>query len=383
MTAHIFDLESLLHIEQYAWIVDKANPNIPLMKITESDLNLIKNGIYKSHGNLVIFNGKKYYLPNNLMNELKIRSKNQKIGLSNLGISMQEFLNDNITEDLKVDVLKENFNHLKNTTDDIYIICTKLFTRTHTNAIKLVEKKLEDAGLKVKQFIYINKSLYSQDNDLNAFKKSTIILEKMLGYKIAVDKFLEKGDMCYDTVCYYDDKFPIIQNINRIDDVYEFVRAHSDKNIVNEIHEYINKYEPKLITHLVTTNKFNLFEKKEIVFSEFKKIRMYESFTRIEAFGKMIKESINSGADPKVVNLPDGEYTGFINGYTTTIDSPKYTFKTTNGLRNVAPIKCKIIIKNGHAVVYHKDGILFSDDDARNIWKDKYGNINNDPEFKK
>jgi hypothetical protein len=78
---------------------------------------------------------------------------------------------------------------------------------------------------------------------------------------------------------------------------------------------------------------------------------------------------------------PNGEYDGIIKGYDVYSDDVDSGFKTTSGLKNASPIRCKIYVKNGSATVYHKDGILFSDDKTRDNWKSKYGSLNNDPIF--
>jgi len=83
-----FDLDVLIDMNQQCWIVEKTRPNIPIMKISKSDFNLIKSGIYSKQGNKIDFNGITFYLPTDLLNKLKIKSKVNKIELSNLAISM-------------------------------------------------------------------------------------------------------------------------------------------------------------------------------------------------------------------------------------------------------------------------------------------------------
>ena len=51
MTAHIFDIDVLLTTESKPWIIDKNNPNIPLLKLEKSDFNLIKNDVFKKQNN--------------------------------------------------------------------------------------------------------------------------------------------------------------------------------------------------------------------------------------------------------------------------------------------------------------------------------------------
>jgi hypothetical protein len=44
MKAHLFDLDTILVVDKMIWIIDKKSPNIPILKIKESDFNLIKKG---------------------------------------------------------------------------------------------------------------------------------------------------------------------------------------------------------------------------------------------------------------------------------------------------------------------------------------------------
>jgi hypothetical protein len=71
------DLNVLLEMDNQAWVVDKKNANTPIVKISKSDFNLIKSGIFKNQGNKVDFNGRTYYLPTELMNKIKIKTKSK------------------------------------------------------------------------------------------------------------------------------------------------------------------------------------------------------------------------------------------------------------------------------------------------------------------
>ena len=57
MKAHFFDIETILVMDSKVWIVDKFSPKVPIIKISKSDFNLIKNGIYKSQNNSIYFGG--------------------------------------------------------------------------------------------------------------------------------------------------------------------------------------------------------------------------------------------------------------------------------------------------------------------------------------
>lgn len=71
-------------------------------------------------------------------------------------------------------------------------------------------------------------------------------------------------------------------------------------------------------------------------------------------------------------DVPDGFYTGYLQGYVVDIDNLGISFNTTTGVRNAIPIKCHIYVENGEAIAFHKSGILFSDEKVKNEWKLTY-----------
>ena len=125
MKAHFFDLDTILRIDNKVWIIDKKNPNNPIMKISQSDFNLIKKGVYRSQNSQLYFNGVNYWIPETLLNELKVKCKKFKVNIANLGFSMQEFMNSEVIKDIDYEINLDLFNGIKNTPDHIYFICSK------------------------------------------------------------------------------------------------------------------------------------------------------------------------------------------------------------------------------------------------------------------
>ena len=117
MKAHFFDIDTLIKFNNKAWIVDKNKPSKPIMKISKSDLSLISSGIYRKQGNKIEFNGKIFWLPTDMYNEIKVKAKFHKSNLSDLAISLQEFYNkdiiDNINFDLNLDLILKLKNKLE------------------------------------------------------------------------------------------------------------------------------------------------------------------------------------------------------------------------------------------------------------------------------
>ena len=155
MNAHFFDIETILVMDSKVWLVDKNSPNFPVFKISNSDFNLIRSGIYKSKKNSIYFGGSSYWLPDDLMNSIKIKCKNLNIDITDLTFSMQEFMNSDIIETLDYDINIDNLIHLKNKNDDIYFICSKNNKKNYDKIIKKIENKLEEVGLFIKKYYFI------------------------------------------------------------------------------------------------------------------------------------------------------------------------------------------------------------------------------------
>ena len=86
--AHFIDLDVILKTESKPWIVSKENPNIPILKIDPSDFRIFQSGIYRNQNNKIEFNGKTFWLSNEVMNKVKLAAKKYKADLSNLAISL-------------------------------------------------------------------------------------------------------------------------------------------------------------------------------------------------------------------------------------------------------------------------------------------------------
>ena len=93
MNAHFIDLDIILKTESKPWIVSKENPNIPILKMEPSDFKLFQSGIYRNQNNKIEFNGKTFWLSNEFMNKVKLSAKKYRADISNLAISLQEYLN--------------------------------------------------------------------------------------------------------------------------------------------------------------------------------------------------------------------------------------------------------------------------------------------------
>lgn len=277
-SAHFFDIDILLKTDGKVWIIDKTSPNIPIMKISKSDFSLIKNGIYRSQGNSIVFSGHTYWLSTALYDKLKIKSKNTKSDLSNLAFSMQEFTNKSIIDKLQYEINVKNIQHLKNSNDDIYIICSRNNKKNYGLAISKLEESLSNIGLKVKNYYHISETFYNRDGDDITYKKVRLILQHSIGYKTDGDKFTDEKLDQYDNLYYYDDDRSAIKLSIDSNKFLMILLSNTDKSIVENIKSELKLRKHELVINLYTNNNVNRFEITEVYLQYSNLIKTFESF---------------------------------------------------------------------------------------------------------
>ena len=278
MNAHFIDIDIILNTDSKPWIIDKSNPNIPLMKMETSDFDLFKSGILRSQNNKISFNGKDFWLSNDFMNKLKIKSKKNKFDISNLGISMQEFLNPDVIENIKFDIDISLFRPIINTNDDIYIICSKNTKSNFEKQISKLEEKLEEIGLKVKKYYYISETFYNKDEDRIAYLKSKLIIQHLLGLKTDGDIFINEEIDNYNQITFYDDDLKSIQMCRYINIVLEKLLLKTDNNIKIIVKDKIKNDDNFLLIKEYTHNKSFRFKEYNTQLEYSNIIKSFEGF---------------------------------------------------------------------------------------------------------
>ena len=278
MSAHFFDLNSLITMNSKVWIVNAQTPNKPLIKISKSEFNLLKKGVYKKDNIRFNINGQTYWFSEELFNKIKIKSKNNNTNISELSFSMQEFMNKDIIENGDFTIHLENIRHLKNSQDDIYVICSKNSKKSYESLIEKLEDKLLEFGLKIKKFYYISETFYNRDKDEIIHKKVKLVLQYLIGLKTEDTKFTEEEITKYDEVSLYDDDINTIKLAKGINDVLQFLIKNTDDNIKEKVKDIIKMNECELIINQVTFNKVNPFIVTKVELNLYKIVRSFENF---------------------------------------------------------------------------------------------------------
>lgn len=276
--AHFFDLDTLIDINNKIWIVDKTKPSIPVVKISKSDFNLIKKGIFRKYDQRLNIGGTSYWLPEDLMNSIKIRCKNLKCDITGLSFSMQEFMNPSIIEEMNFDINIQNFEHLKNTRDDIYVICSKNSERNYSSIIEKLKEKLADQGLIIKNFYYLSETFYNRDKDDITHKKVRMLLQHLVGLRTDGDKFTDEEIEEYDRVYFYDDEINAVVLAKDSNKVFEFIVSKTEENLKSRIKDIIKSNDKVVVVRQITNNKINPFIETEVLLEWSNLKKTFESF---------------------------------------------------------------------------------------------------------
>ena len=287
MKAHFFDLDSILKIDNKVWIIDKSNPNTPLLKISQSDFNLIRSGIYKSQENKIVFGSDSYWIPKNLMDSIKIKCKNTKSNISNLGFSMQEFMNGEIIQNLDYSINLENLNKIKNTNDVVYIICSKNSKRNYQELIHKIEEELKLIGIVIKNWYFISETFYNKKEDEISFKKVRLVLQHLIGLKTDDRKFIDEEISKYSEIFFYDIEVNAIENMKKAGDFFQVLLSSTDENLKSKIKDYLKSEDHFINVCQVTENKINKVITTRVNITWSNLIKAFESF-KWSKFGKKI-----------------------------------------------------------------------------------------------
>lgn len=294
MKAHFYDIDCLVDLNQKAWIVDKLHPNIPILKISESDFNLFLSGIYRSQGNKIDFNGKEFWIPNDFLNKIKVKIKKTDINLGNLAISMQEFLNSDIIKNLSFNLNLNIITNLKNKEEDIYIICSKQTKRAYTPIIEKVKEKLREEGISIKGIYFVSETFYSQKRDQVKWDKLILFAEHLTGYKVESKRFINKEVTSYDEINYYDNATDTQKYSDYINDIIQHLVKNTETGLKEVIIENLSEETKIFNSNRIFDNVLNQVEtvKRYILLKKFNKINDID-FVSEEYLFKMFHKKEN------------------------------------------------------------------------------------------
>lgn len=278
MGAHFFDIDVLVEVNSKVWVISKTNPSIPIIKISKHEFNLIKRGIYKKYKQNLSIGSESYWLSEDLMNSLKVRCKNLRCDITDLSFSMQEFMNPEVIDNLDFKVMVEHFQQLKNTKDDIYVICSKNTEKNYKKVVDKLIEKMADFGLVIKDFYYLSETFYNRDKDNISHTKVKLLLQHLVGYKSDNDKFIDEEITQYDRIYFYDDESSVISLANDCNKLFDFLVSNTEDIIKSNIKDIVREDDKIIIVNKVTNNKVNPFITKEVLVEWSNIKKTFESF---------------------------------------------------------------------------------------------------------
>lgn len=277
MNAHFFEFSTLIKTEAKVWIVSKIKPSIPILKISQSDFNLIKRGVFAKTGERFKVGGSDYWFSKELSETLKIKAKKTGTSLSDLAFSLQEFMNPEIIEKLDFEVFNQNFSHLKNTKDHIYIICSKNTKKNSESLFKKLEEEFSKYGLIIEGYYYITETFYNRDEDDISFKKVRLVLQHLIGLKTDGDKFTNEEITTYENIDFYDDSNRTLFELEDINNTLKKIIKNSEEGIKRLVIDSANENK-SLTINRITYNKVNKFVTKKIQLQASHVIKTFEGF---------------------------------------------------------------------------------------------------------
>lgn len=278
MNAHFFDLNTLITINSKVWIVENTNPNTPLLRISKHEFNLIKKGVYKNFNTKIKLSGNDYWISEEIYNNLKISCKNKKANIADLAFSMQEFMNPEIIEKGDYQIHIENIRHLKNTQDNIFIICSKNSKKAYEPIIKKLEDKIKELGLSIKKYFFISETFYNKDKAEIVNAKTKLLLQFLIGLKIEDNSFINEEVERYDGVTLYEDDANTIKILMNANDTLHFLVNNTEETLKEQIRNTIKDKECEIIIKQVTFNKANIFIDSKVELQWRNIVRKFESF---------------------------------------------------------------------------------------------------------
>ena len=278
MNAHFFDINSAITMNSQVWLVSKTKPNQPIVKISQSDFNLIKKGVFKNNGELLTISRKDYWISSDLLEKIKIQCKKLNVNITDISFSMQEFMNPEVINSLDYKIWEDHFLSLKNSNDDIYIICSKNTEKNYESQITKLEDFLLELGLKVKKYYYFSETFYNRDGDKISHRKIRLLLQHAFGLKTDDVKFTDEEINQYDEIFFYDDEKTTIQLCKKSNDILKFLYDNSESNVKEKVKSLIEEKSPSIIINEVTFNKVNPFSMTKVDLVLDRIIKTFERF---------------------------------------------------------------------------------------------------------
>tara|TARA_B100000767_G_scaffold246186_1_gene245565 strand:+ start:1894 stop:2724 length:831 start_codon:yes stop_codon:yes gene_type:complete len=276
MVAHFFDIDTFVKLEQKVWIIDKSKPNSPVLKLSKSDYNILKKGLFLNQNLKLRIGGEYFYFSEEMLDSIKLGCKKIKANVSDLTFSFTEFKN---IESLNYKLDLSSIKHLFRTNDIVYIVCSKMKNPFYEKIVEELNQKLRSNGLKPRDFYFlIEDSTKVLDDDKLIYKKMKLFLQHLVGYKTDNNTFIDEKLTDVDDVYYYGDNKTDISRMESFNKLFRKLLSNTDEYLKDIILSDIKERKKTLTTHFVSSNKMNLFDTKSYDLSYNNRLKRFKDF---------------------------------------------------------------------------------------------------------
>ena len=263
---HFFDLDgSLWSVDSRAWIIDKEQPQTPIIILNSFEINKILNGLYIKDELKIDYSGKQYYISKDIFKRI---NNKKKLPIERLGLSWTEFHDKKHLENTQFKLLFKNIEHLSN--EDVYIslLTARADRKKHSQLLNSLRVRLKDIGLNIYKIYFVSKFFQERNNSEIALNKTYVLLEHLIGLKIEDGKFIPILQDWFSDIHFYDDEFLNIDYVNDIQTVFDRLLKNTEDDVFNMILEKVKNYNLNITTNLISNNDVNRFIKKTITLKE-------------------------------------------------------------------------------------------------------------------
>lgn len=255
---HWFDLDhTLWATDAKWWILDKKNPEKPLFKINQYDGQLIINGTHIKDNNQIYYNGVVGWLSNEMITKIK---QKKDINIEDIGVTFREYTSSELIQKQSENmfIYIDRLNDIKAKT--INILTARANKEAHKEMIDILDKKLNEIGIKINESIFVNDSQAKLLVGTTRERKLQVLIQSLIGYEIKNNAFssimCESCDVCY----FYDDEDTNIEECKFINERIRLLLSKTQPWLRQRIEENIKFGEKKMILNLVSSNEMNPFE---------------------------------------------------------------------------------------------------------------------------
>lgn len=261
---HWFDADyTLWNTGAKWWIVNKQNPETYLLRISQLEGNYILSGKYKKYNHEINYNGMIGWLSDELW--LKIQ-KIKSIDIDDIGISHREYMDNKLIDEQTKNlfVYIDRILHLSGTKDIINILTARGNRSGHENILQKLKDNLTEHNIVINDAYFVNDPKVVSNIGTTSEKKMLIILQNIVGYKIADQKFEPFIMDKYDISNFYDDEELNIEECKKINSWLNLYLSNTIPWLKQKIEEYISIKKPELNLHMITSNELNPFITEKI-----------------------------------------------------------------------------------------------------------------------